>query len=149
RCWSATSRRPLRSSAPTCRCSSSNRSPSPAPRCRTIRTTRTTWRPAGTTYGWRADGEEWRKLPPTRRAETPEAAADPGRAADPRGRDHQLLPDPDGAGQLPRADDRREPGQRSRHHRPAAQDLRAGGPGVAAAAEVHLGATALRLRLLL
>ena len=44
-----------RGGGPACRWSSSNRSPSPAPRCRTIPTIPTTWRRAGTTYGWRAE----------------------------------------------------------------------------------------------
>ena len=41
--------------APTCRWSSWNRSRSPAPRCRTTPTIPTSWRRAGTTYGWRAE----------------------------------------------------------------------------------------------
>ena len=53
--WWSSSRRSRRWRRPTCRWSSSNRSPSPAPGCRTIPTIPTTWRRAGTTYGWRAE----------------------------------------------------------------------------------------------
>ena len=84
---------------------------------------------AGTTYGWRPS----RLVPPARRAAPPAAAADPGRAADAGRRGDQLRADPSRARQLPRADDGREPGERSRHGRAAAQDLRAGRSAVAAA----------------
>ncbi len=54
--WSSSSRRSPRSRRRSCRCSSWNRSRSPAPRCRTTPTIPTSWRRAGTTYGWRVEG---------------------------------------------------------------------------------------------
>src|SRR5256885_745802 len=76
-------------------------------------------------------------------------ATGPGGAADAGGGGDQLHPDPSPPRQLPRADDGREPGERSRHGRAAAQDLRAGGTDLAAAGQIYLGAAASRFRLLL